>query len=448
MSGGSHSPSSPPPRVDPHGPFDAIVVGAGPAGSMAAWRLASLGRRVVLLERGEHPGTKNLFGGMVYSLELRKHFPDFLASAPIERPITRHATHFLAGARSLNVDFTSDRFGDAPYNGFTVFRSRFDRWLADRAVEAGALLVPSTTVDGVIEENGRVVGVRTRREQGELRAPVVICGDGVLSLVGKQAGMIREQPKAHYSLGVREVLALPAGTIEDRFQIEPGGGCAALFVGDWIGGLQGGGFVYTNRESVSVGFVGQLPSLERERVSITEALDAFMKRPAVRRLIHGGERLEYGAHIVPEGGFHMRPRLVRDGMMLVGDAAGLVLAAGVIYEGVHYAMHSGVLAADEAHEAIGRGDVTARGLAGYPKRLDASYVTHNLKAFRHVPDLIANPRMYGVYPEALCRVAEDFFAAEEQGHAKLGKLLLRHFGHIPKLTALKDLWANARAMFF
>jgi len=436
------------PSVDPAGPFDAIVVGAGPAGSMAAWRLASLGRRVVLLERGEQPGTKNLFGGMVYSLELRRHFPDFAASAPIERPITRHATHFLAGGRGLNMDFASERFGEAPYNGFTVFRGRFDRWLAGRATEAGALLVPSTTVDGVIEERGRIVGVRARRAEGDLRAPIVICADGVLSLIGQQAGLVRERPKAHYSLGVREVLALPAGTIEDRFQIDPGGGCAALFVGDWIGGLQGGGFLYTNRESVSAGFVAQLPSLEARRVSITEALDAFLRRPAVRRLIQGGERLEYGAHIVPEGGYAMRPRLVRDGMMLVGDAAGLVLAAGVIYEGVHYAMHSGVLAAEVAHEALAKGDVSARGLADYPRRLDASYVTRNLKAFRHVPELIANPRMYGVYPEALCRVAEDFFAAEEQGHAKLGALLRRHFGHVPKLTALKDLWAVARAMFW
>ncbi|MCZ6749816.1 MAG: FAD-dependent oxidoreductase [SAR324 cluster bacterium] len=428
--------------------YDAIVVGAGPAGSMAAWRLASLGRRVVLLERGQHPGAKNLFGGMVYSLELRKHFPDFVTQAPIERPVTRHATYFLANGRSLNLDFSSETLGEPPYNGFTVYRSRFDRWLAERAVEAGALLVPSTVVDDLIVERGRVVGVVTRREEGELRAPVVICADGVLSLLGKKAGLIREQPRAHYSLGVREVLALPAGTIEERFQIDSGGGCAALFVGDWPGRVQGGGFVYTNRESLSVGFVAQLESLERERVSINEALEAFQRQPAVRRLIRGGERLEYGAHIVAEGGYRMRPRLVRGGMMLVGDAAGLVLAAGVLYEGVHYAMHSGVLAAETAHEALERGDLSARGLADYPRRLDASYVTRNLKAFRHVPRLLTNSRMYRVYPEAMCRVAEDFFSADAKGHAKLLPLLRRHFGKVGPLAALKDLWAAARALFF
>jgi electron transfer flavoprotein-quinone oxidoreductase len=429
------------------GPFDAIVVGAGPAGSMAAWRLACLGRRVALLERGAYPGAKNLFGGMVYSLELRKHFPRFAEEAPIERPVTRHATYFLAGGRSLNVDFASERFGETPYNGFTVLRGRFDRWLAEQAVRAGALLVPSTTVDDLLIENERVVGIVARREQGELRAPVVICADGVLSLLGHKAGLVRERPKSHYSLGVREVLALPAGVIEERFQIEPGGGCAALFVGDWPGRLQGGGFLYTNRESISAGFVAQLASLERERFSITDALDAFLRQPAVRRLIRGGERLEYGAHIVPEGGYGMRPRLVRDGMMLVGDAAGLVLAAGLIYEGVHYAMHSGVLAAEAAHEALARDDVSASGLAEYPRRLEASYVTRNLRLFRRVPTLLANPRMYRDYPEALCRAAEDFFAAEEAGHRKLGPLMRRHLGGVPMLAKLRDLWALARAMF-
>jgi electron transfer flavoprotein-quinone oxidoreductase len=430
------------------GSYDVIVVGAGPAGSMAAWRLASLGRRVILLERGEYPGSKNLFGGMVYSLELRKHFPDFAAHAPIERPVTRHATYVLSRGRAINIDFASEPFGEAPYNGFTALRSRFDRWLADQAVRAGALLVPSTVVDDLIIEQGRVAGVVARREQGELRAPLVICADGVLSLLGKKAGLVRDQPKHHYSLGVREVLALPPKVIEDRFQIDPDGGCAALFVGNWTGGLQGGGFLYTNRDTLSVGFVGQLPSLEATGVSITEALDAFKREPAVRRLIHGAERLEYGAHIVPEGGYHMRPKLVRDGMMLVGDAAGLVLAAGVIYEGVHYAMHSGVLAADVAHEALAKGDTSARVLAEYPRRLNASYVTRNLRAFQHVPALIANPRMYSHYPEAMCRVAEDFFRADEHGHEKLAALLRKHVGKAGLLNSVKDAWAAARAMFW
>jgi len=427
--------------------FDAIVVGAGPAGSTAAWRLAREGKRVALLERGAYPGAKNLFGGMVYSLELAQHFPHFVDAAPIERPVTRHATHLLGEGRSLNVDFTCEPFGEAPYNGFTAYRSRFDRWLAGEAERAGALLVPSTVVDDLLIEQGRVVGVRARREAGELRAPVVICADGILSLLGQKAGLVREQPPAHYSVGVRETLALPAGTIEDRFQIDPGGGCAALFLGHWPNGLQGGGFAYTNLDTVSVGFVAQLPSLERAGVNILDALDAFKRQPAVRRLIHGGDRLEYGAHVVPEGGWHMQPRLVRDGLMLAGDAGAMVLAAGVIYEGVHYAMRSGVLAAETALEALQRGDFTAAVLRRYEQRLDRSYVTRNLKTFRHVPGLLTNSRMFTHYPDALCRVAEDFFRADARGHTKLLPLLRQHvLRPVGLRVALRDAWSAMRAM--
>lgn len=427
--------------------FDVIVVGAGPAGSTAAWRLAREGRRVALLERGAYPGAKNLFGGMIYSLELADHFPHFIDSAPIERPVTRHATWILGQERSLNVDFASEPFGAAPYNGFTAYRSRFDRWLAGEAERAGALLIPSTVADDLIIEKGAVTGVRVRREGGELRAPLVICADGILSLLGTKAGLVRGQPPHHYSLGVRETLALPPGVIEDRFQIGAEGGCAALFLGHWPKGLQGGGFVYTNRDTLSIGFVAQMPSLEQSGVNIMDALDAFKSQPAVKRMIQGGERLEYGAHVVPEGGWRMRPRLVRDGLMLAGDAGAMVLAAGVIYEGVHYAMRSGILAAETAHEALNRGDFSTRVLKDYEKRVHGSYVGRNLKTFRHIPGLLNSPTMFTVLPDALCEAAEAFFRADAAGHRKLMPLLLRHFFRRASIVDLsRALWRTLRAM--
>jgi electron transfer flavoprotein-quinone oxidoreductase len=107
-----------------------------------------------------------------------------------------------------------------------------------------------------------------------------------------------------------------------------------------------------------------------------------------------------------------------------------------------------VLAADVAHEALARGDTSERALADYPRRLDRSYVTRNLRVFRHVPALIANPRMYSHYPEAMCRVAEDFFRADEHGHEKLAALLRKHVGKAGLINGLKDLWSAARAMFW
>ena len=425
--------------------FDAIVVGAGPAGSMAAWKLATEGFHVALLERGRQPGEKNLFGGMIYSLELQKHFPGFFNDAPIERAVTRHATHLIDGKRSLNFDFSSDYLAEPPYNGFTAYRSRFDNWLARQAVNAGAVLIPSTVVDALIIEGDWVRGVVTRRKEGDLRASVTICADGVLSLLGRQAGLVPEPDKAHYSLGVREIIALPAGVIEDRFQIPRNGGCAALFAGNWNNGLKGGGFIYTYQDTLSVGFVAQMPSLVQQEQHISEILDAFKKESAVQRLISGGERLEYGAHVVPEGGWNMRHGKVKNGLMLAGDAAGLVLTAGVIYEGVHYAMHSGVLAAETAVEALRAGDTSRGRLKAYETALNRSYVIKNLKAFKGMPHMLTNPRLYKEYPEAMTRIMEGLFIAESQGHLKGLALIKKHLlSRVGLLTLIRDGWQMIR----
>ena len=426
--------------------FDVVVVGAGPAGSMAAWQLARLGRSVALVERGAYPGAKNLFGGMVYSLELKKHFPNFLDSAPLERPITRHATHMITQDGGISIDYHDARLAEGAGNGFSVYRSRFDQWLADRAVEAGAVLIHSTVAEDLLWDGKRVAGIRTQRKDGDIPARIVIAADGLLSFLGEKAGLIRSRKPHQYSLGVREVLALPAKTIEERFQIGPDGGVAALFAGNWSAGIQGGGFLYTNRDTLSLGFVAQLPSLERAGISITEALDRFKQYPTVRNFIRDGERLEYGAHLVPEAGHEMRPKLYTDGLLLAGDAASLVLAAGVIYEGVHYAMHSGVLAAETAHQALDRGP-SAANLKDYQRALESSYVGKNLKTFKRVPHMLTNSRLYGFYPEATMDSAKAFFYADDKGHRKLLPILWRHFGKKRPFKALLEAWNAIRAFF-
>lgn len=123
--------------------FDVIVVGAGVAGCVTAYRLAEAGRSVVLIERGEAPGSKNLSGGVLYSRVMEEVFPDFLTQAPVERRITRNYVQFLNGTSSVGIDYQDSRLSD-PVNAVTVLRARLDAWLGEKCEEAGVFLMPGS----------------------------------------------------------------------------------------------------------------------------------------------------------------------------------------------------------------------------------------------------------------------------------------------------------------
>ena len=129
--------------------FDAIVVGAGPAGSAAALELARAGRSVCLLERGPTPGSKNMYGGVVYGRILDTLVPGWWEQVPVQRWVTRRSTMLVHDDQALTVDFRNPGWGAAPFNGATTFRPDFDAWLAGLAVDAGASLVCSTTATDV-----------------------------------------------------------------------------------------------------------------------------------------------------------------------------------------------------------------------------------------------------------------------------------------------------------
>ncbi|MCU1367767.1 MAG: Electron-transferring-flavoprotein dehydrogenase, partial [Ilumatobacteraceae bacterium] len=172
---------------------DVIVVGAGPAGSCAAIVLARAGKKVVLIERGPFPGSKNMYGGVVYPRILDQLIPEWWLEAPIQRWVTRRSTMIMTDTKALTIDFRSQAWGAPPYNGATAYRPDFDAWLADHAVAAGAELICSTTVTGLLHDaNGHVSGVVTDRPDGELTASVVIACDGVNSFLAKQEGLYGE----------------------------------------------------------------------------------------------------------------------------------------------------------------------------------------------------------------------------------------------------------------
>ena len=389
--------------------FDAVVVGAGPAGASAALALARAGRSVVLVERGPFPGSKNVYGGVVYGRVLDDIVPHWWEEVPVERWVVRRSTMMMTGTQSLSIDYRSTAWGQAPFNGMTTLRSKFDAWLADKATAAGARLVTSTVATGLVRDGaGRVVGVRTDRDGAELHAPVVIACDGVNSFLAKEAGLLAHAEASHHTLGVKEVLDLPSGAINERFAVGDHEGVDIEILG-CTRDVPGGGFLYTNADSVSVGVVLSLPELAASGVRPEELVADLKAHPAIAPLLAGSTLREYAAHLIPEGGYDTMPTLAADGLLIAGDAGAMTLAAGMWLEGVNFAIGSGYAAGQAAARALTAGDCSAAGLASYRTDLENQFVLADHKRLRKAPSLVLSERVQQRYPGLLCDLAEGMF---------------------------------------
>ncbi|HUY67237.1 MAG TPA: FAD-dependent oxidoreductase [Acidimicrobiales bacterium] len=389
--------------------FDAVVVGAGPAGSAAALALARAGRSVVMVERGPFPGSKNVYGGVVYGRVLDGIVPDWWEEVPVERWVVRRSTMMMTGSQALSIDYRSDAWGAPPFNGMTTKRSRFDTWMAAKATAAGARLLTSTVATGLVRDGaGRVIGVRTDREGAALRAKVVIACDGVNSFLAKEAGLLPPAEASHHTLGVKEVLDLPREIIDDRFGLRPHEGVDIEMIG-CTRGIPGGGFLYTNADTVSVGVVASLPHLAESKVRPEELIADVKDHPAIAPYLRGSSLREYSAHLIPEGGYDTMPPLAVDGMVVAGDAAAMTLAAGLWLEGVNFAIGSGFAAGRAVDRAITGGDCSARGLGSYRADLEGQFVLADHKRLRKAPGLLLSDRVQQRYPGLICDLAEGMF---------------------------------------
>jgi electron transfer flavoprotein-quinone oxidoreductase len=425
--------------------FEVIVIGAGIAGCVAAYQLARQGRSVLLVERGEEPGSKNLSGGVLYSRGIEQVFPDFLAEAPVERRITRNYINFLNGDSSVAIDYKDARLAD-PVNAVTVLRAKLDPWLAARCEEAGAMIMPGVRVDRVLTEGARVVGVQAGDD--ELRAHVVVAADGVNSFIAKEAGLREKEPLNHLAVGVKSVISLPRETIEARFNLTGDEGAAFAVVGDCTEGVGGGGFLYTNTDSLSVGIVVRLDDLTAKKKVVTDIFDHFLEHQFIAPYLEGGEMLEYGCHLVAEGGLHMIGEIVTDGMVVVGDAAGLTLNTGLTVRGMDLAAGSAVAAAEAIGEALDRKDTSKAGLAGYREKLFASYVGQDMKTYAKAPSFLEVERMYKQYGELLANVLYGAFNLDTQPRQHMVKVARKSLARSPlKMRQLiRDGITGARAL--
>ncbi len=403
--------------------IDAVIVGGGLAGLAAAYRLSAAGRQVIVLERGDAAGSKNVTGGRIYVEPIRRYLPEIINAkdAPFERPVVKEMALVLDDRASVLLEYGNDKWRAEPYQSYTVLRARFDSWFSTKVMEQGAFVIPKRRVDDLLWEEGRVAGVRAGGE--DIPAHIVIAADGALSFMAQKAGLRSAGSPAEYAVGIKEVYKLDREAIEERFGLNPGEGAACLFMGALSKGLFGGGFLYTNKDTLSIGMVVSVGDLVREAGSVESyrLMEAFLERPEVRRYIQGGELKEYSAHLISEAGVAGLSKLHTDGMLVAGDAAGFSLNMGITVRGMDFAVASGVLAGDAADRALSKGDTSAQSLASYESQLRESFVLRDMETFRHSRQALENPRLFTTYPRFLCELLEGLYTINDGPKAPLYK---------------------------
>jgi electron transfer flavoprotein-quinone oxidoreductase len=401
---------------------DVIVVGAGPAGVTAALRMAQKGLKVLLLERGAAPGEKNMFGGMLPNCPIIEELlPRFRQEAPLERHVVKRTLSLLSEASASSFVFESKNFDTPPYSGHTIYRPVFDRWYAEQACEAGAELLSGCLVEELITDGKTIRGVRIGQDQTEITAPITIVSDGVVSRLAQKAGL-RKSPEPHtLALGVKALFRLKKEAIDERFGLVRDQGCSQEFLG-CTKGIRGGGVIYTQTESLSVGLVLHLDSLKKSEFAPYDLFEEFLAYDPVRKLLKGARLVEYSAHMIPEGGYRQIPRLFTHGMLLAGDAAGLCYTNGLNLEGMNLAMTSGFHAAETVLDAFQKSDFSAKQLAGYQSRLEESFVLQDMKTYEKSMDFMRNDRLFSVYPKLVSTIMERIFQADGQPRKSLGRI--------------------------
>ncbi len=429
---------------------DVAIVGAGPAGISAACILADHGLEAVVLERGEFPGSKNISGGVLYGHDLARILPDFAErNCPVERNIVESRIWYASENGGYSIAYRDSIFAhERRHNVFTVGRARFDRWFADQASRKGALVVCGTVVTDLLkDDSGRVRGVRTDREQGDLEADVVLLADGINSPLAAQTGFRPEPDPEHVALAVKEVIELSEETISERFNVPSEDGVTTEILGSITQGMNGVGALYTNRKTLSLVVGGNLQDFARLKLKPYELIEAFKNHPMVAPLIQGGEPREYMAHWLPEGGFHHVPQLFGDGFLIAGDSG--MLFNALHREGSNMAMVSGKLAAEAILKARESGDFSSSSLSGYAERLKDSFVLKDLKKYKRFPGFLQkHQELFTLLPGLSSMAAREMLTVDgfdkKQKQSRIWKTIKHRISLWRLLKLMFDAWRSVR----
>lgn len=400
---------------------DVLFVGAGSASLAGALHLqrlvnahnervaqtgqgAPLSPMIAIIEKGAEVGAHSLSGAVIDLGALSELVPDYRAQGcPIEHVVEAEDVYFLTRHRAL-------RFPAAPpalrnHGNLIVSLAKFNRWLGGLVEAAGVNIFPGFAGVEILEENGTVTGIRTgdkgidrhgerkaNFEPGiDLRARVTVFGDGPRGFLSKQLiarhNLLAGRSRQVYETGVKEVFEVPAGRTDVGRVIHTMG---YPFRADNVGGT----FIYTMANNLmAIGLVTPLDYRD-PFLNPHEQLQQFKQHPVVARLIDGGKPVAYGAKVISAGGYYSMPRLYTDGAMLIGEAASMVDMARL--KGVHLAIKSGMLAAEQLYRSLVAGDFSAQALSPYEDAVRASYIGKQLHRVRHFHQALATglPRAF------------------------------------------------------
>jgi len=384
-----------------------LIVGAGPAGLACAIRLGQLLEGapdirerlgevpVAVLDKGKQAGSHLLSGAVVNPRALRRLFKGRkrIEEMPFYGPVEHESVYFLTKNNALRIPAPPTMKNEGNY---VASLSRLGRWLAEQAEEGGAMILPETAAEKLLVSDGRARGVRTgdkgRGRDGQplgnfepgadLVAKVTVLAEGTQGhLTGvalDRFGLAGENPQV-WALGVKEVWKIkrPLDRVIHTmgWPLRPGANYREF----------GGSFIYPMGEDMlTLGMVVGLDYRDVE-LSVHDVLQELKTHPLVRKLLEGGERVEWGAKTIPEGGFLALPKqLHAPGLLICGDGAGLVNVPAL--KGIHYAIESGSLAAEAAFAALQRGQTPATpgALAVYDNALKQSFVWKDLYEVRNM----------------------------------------------------------------
>lgn len=402
--------------------FDAIVVGGGLAGSAAALTMAKAGLEVLVVERGSACGAKNMTGGRIYAHGMEKLIPGFAAKAPLERKIVKEKVSLMAAAGTTTLEYGIHGEQGPSRESFSVLRGKFDPWLAAQAEAAGAMYVYGCTVDKLLQQHGRVNGIVCGGE--EVYADVVVLADGVNSLLAQKVGMKKELKPHQVAVGVKETIILGEDVVNQRFGVKAGEGVAWMVAGEPTGGAVGGAFLYTNKDSVSVGTVVTVGDIgTATQVPVPEMIERFKENPVIAPLIEGGKLKEYSAHLVPEAGMSMVPELYWNGVLVAGDAAGFVINLGYTVRGMDFAVESGRLAGEAVLQARRLGGYTTEHLSCYRDMLEKSFVLRDLRHYRNMPALMESPEIHNQLPGITSDILRGLFTVDGSAPEKMSRIV-------------------------